>query len=67
MSRRGRAVARRATAEIFWSPAELRDYADFRRRMTLARKRVIARHVNAAPLPEVGQRMDETKTRQEEN
>ena len=41
-----------ATAEIFWSPAESRDYADFRRRMTLVRKRIVANHVNAAPLPE---------------
>ena len=41
-----------ATAEIFWSPAESRDYADFRRRMTRARKRIVARRVNAAPLPE---------------
>jgi len=41
-----------ATAEIFWSPAELRDFGDFRRRMTFARKRIIAKRVNAAPLPE---------------
>ena len=43
-----------ATAEIFWSPAEVRDFADFRRRMTLARKRIVSKHVNAAPLPELG-------------
>lgn len=41
-----------ATAEIFWSSAESRDYADFCRRMTLVRKRIVANHVNAAPLPE---------------
>ena len=40
-----------ATAEIFWSPAKARDYTDFRRRMTLARKRLIARRIHAAPLP----------------
>jgi len=39
-----------ATAEVFWSPADKRDYSDFRRRMTLARKRIIAKHVNAALL-----------------
>ena len=38
-----------ATAEIFWTPAELRDYSDFRRRALAARKRIIAKHVNAAP------------------
>jgi len=37
-----------ATAEIFWTPAELRDYPDFRRRALAARKRIIAKHVNAA-------------------
>ena len=40
-----------ATAEVFWSPVELRDYADFRRRMELARKRLVASRINAAPLP----------------
>ena len=39
-----------ATAEVFWSPAESRDYADFLRRMTLARKRLIAKRINCAPL-----------------
>jgi len=41
-----------ATAEVFWSPAESRNYADFRRRMIANRKRIIARHVNAAPMPD---------------
>ena len=36
---------------VFWSPVELRDYADFRRRMELARKRLVASRINAAPLP----------------
>ena len=39
-----------ATAEVFWSPAETRDYADFCRRMALARKRLIAKRINCAPL-----------------
>jgi len=40
-----------ATAEIFWSPADKRDYSDFRKRMMYARKRIISKHINAAPLP----------------
>ena len=39
-----------ATAEIFWTDASLRDFADFRRRMAVDRKRLIARRINAAPL-----------------
>ena len=39
-----------ATAEVFWSPAELRDFGDFSRRMAVHRKRLIGFHVNCAPL-----------------
>lgn len=39
-----------ATAEVFWSPAETRDFADFGRRMQEHRRRLIAQHVNCAPL-----------------
>lgn len=41
-----------ATAEIFWSPAEMRDFADFKRRVAAARKRLIAKRINAAPIAE---------------
>ena len=40
-----------ATAEVFWSPVTGRDTADFLRRMVSARKRLVARHINAALLP----------------
>ena len=40
-----------AFAEVAWSaPAEPRDYADFERRMSVHRKRLIAAGVNCAPL-----------------
>ena len=39
-----------ATAEVFWTPAAKRDFADFRRRMETHRRRLIGRHVNCAPL-----------------
>ena len=39
-----------ATAEIYWSPAAMRDYADFRRRAAVHRRRLIADHVNCAPV-----------------
>lgn len=39
-----------ATAEVFWTPAAKRDFADFRRRMETHRRRLIDRHVNCAPL-----------------
>lgn len=39
-----------ATAEVFWSPPERRDYADFVRRMETHRRRLISCHVNCAPL-----------------
>jgi len=39
-----------ATAEVFWSPAEKRDFADFRQRMATHRSRLIGLHVNCAPL-----------------
>lgn len=39
-----------ATAEVFWSPAERRDYADFAKRMETHRRRLVSRHVNCAPL-----------------
>lgn len=38
-----------ATAEVFWSPAAVRDYADFRRRMAVQRRRLLAQRVNCAP------------------
>lgn len=41
-----------AAAEVFWSPASRRDYADFRRRMVADRKRLISLRINAAPMPE---------------
>ena len=39
-----------ATAEVFWSPAKARDFADFRDRMIRHRPRLIKMHVNCAPL-----------------
>ena len=39
-----------ATAEVFWSPASVRDYADFVRRMAEHRRRLVDQHVNCAPL-----------------
>ena len=39
-----------ATAEVFWSPAERRDYDDFLRRMETHRKRLLDAGVNCAPL-----------------
>ena len=39
-----------ATAEVFWSTAEKRDFADFRRRMETHRHRLIESGVNCAPL-----------------
>ena len=39
-----------ATAEVFWSPVGSRDWNDFRRRMMLARKRIVGKHINAASL-----------------
>ena len=39
-----------ATAEVFWSPADMRDQADFMRRMRVHRNRLIDAHVNCAPL-----------------
>ena len=39
-----------ATAEVFWSPAAARDFSDFSRRMSEHRRRLIAQHVNCAPL-----------------
>ncbi|MGN0832865.1 MAG: family 20 glycosylhydrolase [Kiritimatiellia bacterium] len=38
-----------ATAEVFWTPAAGRDYADFRRRLATHRRRLLARRVNCAP------------------
>lgn len=39
-----------ATAEVFWSPAEARDFSSFSRRMEIRRRRLLAQHVNCAPL-----------------
>ena len=39
-----------ATAEVFWSPAERRDFADFRKRMETHRSRLVGLRVNCAPL-----------------
>ena len=39
-----------ATAEVFWSPAEHRDYQDFLRRMQTHRFRLLSLGVNCAPL-----------------
>jgi len=39
-----------ATAEIYWSPATTRNYADFERRVRVQRPRLIDNHVNCAPL-----------------
>jgi len=39
-----------ATAEIFWSPEKLRDFADFRRRLKTHRARLVDMHVNCAPI-----------------
>ena len=39
-----------ATAEVFWTPQAKRDFADFRRRLETHRRRLVARHVNCAPL-----------------
>lgn len=38
-----------ATAEVFWSQARNRDFADFARRMETHRRFLLARHVNCAP------------------
>lgn len=39
-----------AMAEVFWSPAELRDFSDFTRRMEIHRQRLINEGVNCARL-----------------
>ena len=39
-----------ATAEVFWSPASRRDWADFLRRMAIHRRRLVKAGVNCAPL-----------------
>lgn len=39
-----------ATAEIYWTPAELRSFEDFKRRAADHRPRLIGRHVNCAPI-----------------
>ena len=39
-----------AMAEVYWSPAELRDFADFSRRMEIHRQRLIDGGVNCARL-----------------
>ena len=39
-----------ATAEVFWSQAENRDYGDFLKRMEVHRRRLIRHGVNCAPL-----------------
>ncbi len=39
-----------ASAEVYWSPESARDFADFRRRMEVHRRRLLAMHVNCAPL-----------------
>jgi len=39
-----------ATAEVFWSPASAHDFGDFSRRMAVHRRRLVAQHVNCAPL-----------------
>jgi len=39
-----------AFAEAVWTAPEKRDYAEFRQRMQTHRRRLIARHVNCAPL-----------------
>lgn len=39
-----------ATAEVFWSPADKRDFAAFSRRMAEHRRRLISQGVNCAPI-----------------
>jgi endonuclease/exonuclease/phosphatase family metal-dependent hydrolase len=39
-----------ATAEIFWSPAECRDWADFLQRMKIHRRRLLDAGINCAPI-----------------
>ena len=39
-----------ATAEVFWSPAERRDFVDFLRRMERHRRRLVGTGINCAPL-----------------
>jgi N-acetyl-beta-hexosaminidase len=39
-----------ATAEVFWSPASRRDWADFLRRMAMHRRRLVKAGINCAPL-----------------